>query len=88
MCWGPHISWYMLPDWLSSVWETLGDQINWYCCSSCRITLLSFFQPSLIQQQMSAAYVHWLDAYSCIWLSFLMVLLDGSDDRSLFVSTP
>ena len=69
VCWGPHISCYILPVWWSSVWEILGVQINWHCWSSYRIAfLLSFFQPSLIQQQGSAASVHWLGANICIWL--------------------
>jgi hypothetical protein len=47
---GPHISCCMLPVWWSSVWEISGSRL--ICWSSYRITLLlSFFQPSLIQQQ-------------------------------------
>ena len=61
---------YMLSVWWSNVWEISGLQINWDCWSSYRITLpLSYFQPSLIQQQGSAASVHWLSANICIWLS-------------------
>jgi hypothetical protein len=45
MCWGLHISWYMLPGWWSSVWEMSGVQVNWDCCSSYRVALLlRFFQ--------------------------------------------
>ena len=45
MCWGPHITWYMLPDWWSSVWEILQVQVDWDCWSFYRVTfLLSFFQ--------------------------------------------
>jgi hypothetical protein len=45
MCWGPHISWCMLPGWWSSVWEISGVQLNWNCWSSYRVALLlSFFQ--------------------------------------------
>jgi hypothetical protein len=45
MCWGCHISWYMLPSWWLSVWELSGVQVNWDCWSSYRVTfLLSFFQ--------------------------------------------
>jgi hypothetical protein len=44
MCWGPHISWCVLPGWWSSVWEISGVQVNWDCWSSYRVTLLlSFF---------------------------------------------
>jgi hypothetical protein len=51
VCWGPHIRCCMLSVWWSNVCEISGIQINWDCWSSCRITLLlSFFQPSLIQQ--------------------------------------
>jgi hypothetical protein len=32
--WGPHMSRCMLSVWWSSVWETLGVQINWGCWSS------------------------------------------------------
>ena len=54
--------------------KILGVQINWGCRSSCRITiLLSFFQPSLIQQQGSTASVHWLSGNICIWLFQLLV---------------
>ena len=67
VCWGPHISWCMLPVWWSSVWEISGVQTNWDCWYSYRITLLlSFFQPSLIPQQGSAASVHWLCANICL----------------------
>jgi hypothetical protein len=49
-------------------------QINWDCWSSYRITLLlGFFQPSLIQQQGSAAPVHWLGTNIYIWLFQLLV---------------
>ena len=45
MCWRPHISWYMLPAWWSSVWEISWVQVNWDCWSSYTIALLlSFFQ--------------------------------------------
>jgi hypothetical protein len=64
----------MLSVWWSSVWEISGVQINWDCWSSYRIAiLLSFFQPSLIQQQRSAASVHWLGASICIWLFQMLV---------------
>jgi hypothetical protein len=33
MCWGPRISWYMLPGWWSSDWEILGVQVIWDCWS-------------------------------------------------------
>ena len=73
VCWEPHISWCMLPVWWSSVWEISGVQINWDWWSSYKIALfLSFFQPSLIQQQGSAASVHWLGANICIWLFQLL----------------
>jgi hypothetical protein len=58
VCWGTHISWCMLSVWWSSVWEILEVQINWDCWSSDKVALLlSFFQPSLIQQQGSAVSV-------------------------------
>jgi len=47
---------------------------DWDCWSSYRITfLLSFFQPSLIQQQGSASSVYWFGANICIWLFQLLV---------------
>jgi hypothetical protein len=63
-----------------------GVQINWDRCSTYRISrLLSFFQPSLIQEQGSAASVYWLGASICIWLlQRLLGLLQGSHARSLF----
>jgi hypothetical protein len=69
VCWGGLMS--------AGVYCLLGGpevQINWECWSSYRITLLlSFFQPSLIQQQGSAASVHWMGANICIWLFQLLV---------------
>jgi hypothetical protein len=57
VCWGA--SYQLLSVWWPSVWKISGVQINWDCCSSCRIALLlSLFQPALIQQQGSAASVH------------------------------
>jgi hypothetical protein len=51
---------------------------DWDCWSSYRIApLLSFFQPSLIQQQVSAASVHWLGANICIWFFQLLVGSSG-----------
>jgi hypothetical protein len=45
MCWGPHISWCLLPGWWLSVWEISGVQVSWDCWFSYRVTLLvSFFQ--------------------------------------------
>jgi hypothetical protein len=78
VCWWPHISWYMLSVWWSSVWEISGVQINWYYCSSYRVALLlSFFQPSLIQQWGSAASVYWLGGTICLWLFQLLVGCSG-----------
>jgi hypothetical protein len=57
VCSGPHIRCCMLSVWWSSVWEISGVQIKWDCWSSYRFTLLSFFQPFLIQQQESAGSV-------------------------------
>jgi hypothetical protein len=74
VCWGPHISWYMLSVWWSSVWEISEIQINWDCGSSYNIDLLlSFSQPSLIQPQRSSASVHRLGANNCIWHFQLLV---------------
>ena len=50
----------------------VGVQINWDCWFSYRITLLSFFQPPLIQKQGSAASEHWLGANIYIWLFQLL----------------
>jgi hypothetical protein len=81
--WGPHISWCILPGWWSSVWEILGVQINWDCCSSYSIALLlSFFWNSLIQPQGSGAAVHWFGVNICIWLfQLLLGLSEASRDR-------
>jgi hypothetical protein len=74
VCWRLHISWCMLPNWWSSVWEILRVHIKWDSWSFYRIFLvLKFFQPSLIQQQGSAASLHWLGANICIWLFQLRV---------------
>jgi hypothetical protein len=71
---GASYQWCMLYIWWSSVWEIPGVQINWYCWSSSRIALLlSFFQPSLLQQQGSAASVYWLGANQCFWHVQLLV---------------
>jgi hypothetical protein len=90
MCWGPHISWCMLSVWRSSVWEISGVQVKWDYWFSYRVApLLSFFEPSLIKQQGSAASVHWLGADIWIWLLQLLAgLLEGSHDRSIFVRAP
>ena len=45
MCWGPHISWCIIPGWWSGVWDISGVKINWDCWFSHRAILLSFFQP-------------------------------------------
>ena len=74
VCWGPYISWCMLAVWWSSVWEISGVQNNWDCWSSYMITLLlSFFQPSLIQQQGLGANIY-------IWLSCLLGLSSKRHD--------
>jgi hypothetical protein len=75
MCWGPHISWCMLPVWWSNVWDISGVQINWDCWSAYKAELLlSFFQLSLIQPQGSAASVHWLGVNICKYLTFSCLL--------------
>jgi hypothetical protein len=56
MYWGPHISWYMLPGWWSSIWEIAGVQVNWNCWTFYRVTKLLGF--SLIQPQGPPASVH------------------------------
>jgi hypothetical protein len=65
---GAHTRWYMVSVWWSNVWEISRVQINWDFWSSYRLPhFLSFFQPSLIQQQGSVASVHWLGANICSW---------------------
>jgi hypothetical protein len=45
MCWGPPISWCMLPGWWLTVWEVSGIQVRWDHWSSYGVALLlSFFQ--------------------------------------------
>jgi hypothetical protein len=73
VCWELHISWYMLSVWWSSVWEISGVQNETAGPPTRPSLLLSFFQPSLIQQQGSAASVHWLGANVCIWIFQLLV---------------
>jgi hypothetical protein len=47
MCWGPHMSWFMLPGWWSCFWEILEVQVSWDWWSSYRVALLlTFFQFS------------------------------------------
>jgi hypothetical protein len=75
MCWGPHISWWMLPGSWSSVWE-----ISRLIETAGRPTVLPSFSAStsfsLIQLQGSAASVHRLvqkyksESFSCL-LNFL-----------------
>ena len=49
--------------------------------------LLSFFQDSLIQQQGSALLsIGWVQISASDFFSCLLSLLEGSHDRSLFVS--
>jgi hypothetical protein len=61
--------------------------IDW---SSYRIALLfSFFQPSLIQQQGSAASaIGWVQISSSDSFSCLLGLSEGCHDKSVFVGTP
>jgi hypothetical protein len=74
MCWGPHINWYMLPDWWlavraisgSSLFETAGFSIG----SPSSSASSSF---SLLQPQDSPASVHWLGENICIWIFQLLV---------------
>ena len=47
MCWGPHISWCMLPGWCSSVWEFSRVQVNWDCWFSYRVTCFFQLFPNL-----------------------------------------
>jgi hypothetical protein len=57
------------------VWEILEVQINWDCWSSYWVAfLLSFFQPSIIQSQGSAASVHWWSANICICICLFQLL--------------
>jgi hypothetical protein len=55
-------------------------KVNWDCCSSYRITLLSFFQPSLIQQQGSAASIGWMQISASLsaacWVFQRAVMID------------
>jgi predicted secreted protein len=37
---------YMLSDWWFSLWEFLGMQVSWYCCSSYGVAFPSSFNPS------------------------------------------
>jgi hypothetical protein len=74
MCWGPHITWSMLPGWWSGVWEISGVQVNWDCWSSYRVALSSASSSfSLTQPQGSASSVHWLLTNICIWHFQLLV---------------
>jgi hypothetical protein len=71
MCWGPHISWYMLPGWRSSVWEILGFQDNWDCWSCYRVVLLLlFFQPF---PSSTTGFSSFCPLVGCIWLFQLLV---------------
>jgi hypothetical protein len=77
MCWGSHISWCMLPVCGPVFERSQGSRLIETAGSPTGRTLLSFFQPSLIQQQGSAVLVHWLGANICIWLFQLLVAFSG-----------
>jgi hypothetical protein len=52
MCWEPHISWFMLSVWWSSVWEIARVQVNRDCRAPFRVVpSLASFTLSLIQAQ-------------------------------------
>ena len=90
VCWGPHISWYMVPGWWPNVWEILGVQIDWDCWSFYRISLLlSFFQlfpHSTIGVSCFCTLVGCKYIYD--FFRGLLGLSEDSHDRYLFVSTP
>jgi hypothetical protein len=58
MCWGPHISWCMLPGCWLSVWEISGVQVNWDCWSSYKVAtkipdiVVHAFNPSTWEADM------------------------------------
>ena len=43
MCWGPHISWYMLPGWWSNVWQILGVLISSNCFRDLCLLFMALF---------------------------------------------
>jgi hypothetical protein len=82
MCWGPHISWCMLPGWWYSVWEISEVQVNWDCWSSYRATvLLGFFQPfphsttevSSFCPLVGCKYLHLTLSAACVFHSVVML---------------
>jgi hypothetical protein len=77
VCWGPHISWCMLPVWRSNVWEISGFQIETAGLPTGLPSSSASSSLSLIQQQGAAASVHWLGANNCIWLFQLLVGSSG-----------
>ena len=56
VCWGPHISWYMLTVWWSSVWEIPGVQINWDKCTAYRVGKRIFTSPMSTRGLISKIY--------------------------------
>ena len=74
MCWGPHISWCIVPVWWLSVWEIPGVQVSWDGWSSMgSLYSSSSSSYSLIQPLLSPASVHWLGVNICIWLFQMLV---------------
>ena len=83
MCWGPHVSWCMLPGWWSNVWEILGVQVKTtgLLIGLSSSSASSSFSP--VQPQGSAASIFCLGANICIWL--FQLLAGSSAVRSCYV---
>jgi hypothetical protein len=73
LCWGPPISWCMLPVWWFNVWDISGVLIETAWPPTGSPFSSASIQLSLTQQQGSAASVHWLGAGIYIWFFQLLV---------------
>jgi len=91
MCWGPHLSWCMLPGWWSSVWEISGVQVSWDCWSSYRVALLLiFFQ---IFPNSTRGVSSFCSLVECTYLHLTLSVACWGFERAVmiglfFVSTP
>jgi hypothetical protein len=90
VCWGPHISWCMLPCWCSSIWEISGVQVNWDCWTPTGLSLSSdssAFSNSTTGVSCFCPF-GWVQISASDYFNYLLGLSEDSHNRCLFVSTP
>jgi hypothetical protein len=86
MCWGPHISWYMLPGWCSSIWEISGSRLRLLVLlqGRCPPQLLSAF-PEFNHKGQQLLSIGWVQISASDSFSCLLSCREGRHDRSIFM---